>query len=249
MRLLIVRHGDPDYEIDGLTEKGKREATLLADRLQKEDISAIYCSPLGRAQLTAAPTAERLGLPVITCDWLIEFNRNENAMVFRPREGTRDECCWDVLPAAVEELPDLYHPTRWRNVPFIRSTGVPAAYDTVCRSLDSFLSEYGYVRKGNSYRVTRSHHETVALFCHFGVTAVLLSHLMNCPPYAIWQHAVTLPSSVTTLYTEEREEGVASFRASSIGDLSHLYVANEPPAFAGRFCECFADETRHGHED
>ena len=33
MRILIIRHGDPDYEIDGLTEKGKREAALLAKRL------------------------------------------------------------------------------------------------------------------------------------------------------------------------------------------------------------------------
>ena len=26
MRILIIRHGDPDYKIDSLTEKGKREA-------------------------------------------------------------------------------------------------------------------------------------------------------------------------------------------------------------------------------
>ena len=25
MKLIIVRHGDPDYSIDGLTEKGKKE--------------------------------------------------------------------------------------------------------------------------------------------------------------------------------------------------------------------------------
>ena len=33
MRLLIVRHGDPDYEHDTLTEKGWREAELLSERL------------------------------------------------------------------------------------------------------------------------------------------------------------------------------------------------------------------------
>ena len=46
MRILIIRHGDPDYEIDGLTEKGKREAALLAKRLEKEDITAVYCRRL-----------------------------------------------------------------------------------------------------------------------------------------------------------------------------------------------------------
>jgi rod shape-determining protein MreB len=33
LKLLIVRHGDPDYEIDSLTEKGWREAEYLAERL------------------------------------------------------------------------------------------------------------------------------------------------------------------------------------------------------------------------
>ena len=32
MRILIVRHGDPDYEKDSLTPKGFREAELLAER-------------------------------------------------------------------------------------------------------------------------------------------------------------------------------------------------------------------------
>ena len=33
MRILIIRHGDPDYEHDSLTEKGLREANLLKKRL------------------------------------------------------------------------------------------------------------------------------------------------------------------------------------------------------------------------
>ena len=65
-------------------------------------------------------------------------------------------------------------------------------------------------------------------------------------PVALLQHFAAAPTSVTTLYTEEREKGIASFRCASYGDISHLYVAKEPPAFSGRFCETFdcADE-RH----
>ena len=33
MKLLIVRHGDPDYAIDSLTETGWAEAELLSHRL------------------------------------------------------------------------------------------------------------------------------------------------------------------------------------------------------------------------
>ncbi|MBQ9299132.1 MAG: hypothetical protein IJ214_01330 [Clostridia bacterium] len=33
MRILIVRHADPDYAHDSITEKGRRETNLLAARL------------------------------------------------------------------------------------------------------------------------------------------------------------------------------------------------------------------------
>ena len=44
MRLLIIRHGDPDYINDSLTEKGKREAELLSDRIAKEMINEAEAS-------------------------------------------------------------------------------------------------------------------------------------------------------------------------------------------------------------
>ena len=53
MRLIIVRHGDPDYERDSLTEKGWREAAFLADRISRLDVKDFYVSPLGRARDTA----------------------------------------------------------------------------------------------------------------------------------------------------------------------------------------------------
>ena len=33
MKILIVRHGDPDYSIDSLTEKGWKEAEYLSEKL------------------------------------------------------------------------------------------------------------------------------------------------------------------------------------------------------------------------
>lgn len=53
MKIIFIRHGEPDYSIDSLTEKGWREAYALADRIQKWDVKDFYVSPLGRAQDTA----------------------------------------------------------------------------------------------------------------------------------------------------------------------------------------------------
>lgn len=49
MRLIFIRHADPDYVKDSLTEKGWREAELLARRTAQWKVDHIFCSPLGRA--------------------------------------------------------------------------------------------------------------------------------------------------------------------------------------------------------
>ena len=49
------------------------------------------------------------------------------------------------------------------------------------------------------------------------------------------------PTGVTTVVTEERKEGIAAFRMLEFGSVPHLYVADEKPSFAGRFCECYSN--------
>ena len=70
MKILIIRHGEPDYSIDSLTEKGWREAELLSRRLAPLGIRDFYVSPLGRAQDTARPTLEKTGKKAETLPWL-----------------------------------------------------------------------------------------------------------------------------------------------------------------------------------
>ena len=110
-------------------------------------------------------------------------------------------------------------------------------YEYVVSELDKLLALHGYERDGKIYRVTEPNRDTIVLFCHFGVECVLLSHLLHLPAFVLWHGTVAPPASVTTLYTEERREGIASFRMQSFGDISHLYVKGMEPSFAARFCE------------
>ena len=127
----------------------------------------------------------------------------------------------------------------------IKNSNVPDCYDNVCKEFDKVLEKYGYKRDKFNYTVTNSNHDTLIFTCHFGLGSILISHLLNCSPFSTLQHTFLAPTSVTTFISEERKEGIASFRASGIGDISHLYIGNEEPSFSGRFCECFNDETRH----
>ena len=74
MRLILVRHGDPNYELDCLTELGHKQARIVAERLLEENIEKIFSSPMGRAQQTAQPFAELSGLKTIhTLDFMHEI--------------------------------------------------------------------------------------------------------------------------------------------------------------------------------
>lgn len=73
MKILIVRHADPDYSIDSLTEKGWREAEYLSERLSRLPVKAFYVSPLGRAKDTASCTLKKVNARAEECEWLREF--------------------------------------------------------------------------------------------------------------------------------------------------------------------------------
>ena len=47
MKLLIIRHGDPYYEIDSLTQKGWKEAEYLSEKLCGLDVKAFLYVTVG----------------------------------------------------------------------------------------------------------------------------------------------------------------------------------------------------------
>lgn len=241
MKLLIIRHADPDYEVDSLTEQGWKEAKLLAKRLADMDIQKFYVSPLGRAKDTASLTLKERGQDAEECEWLREFSPH----IHRPdKEG--ESITWDWLPQDWTKIESFYQKDAWLNHHTMQEGKVAEEYAWVTRSFDQVLSDFGYVREENYYRAVRSNTDTIAFFCHFGLECVLLGHLLGISPMVLWHGTCAAPSSVTTVVTEERRKGIAYFRMSSFGDVSHLAVGGEHPSFSARFCECFDHaEERH----
>lgn len=237
MKLLIIRHGDPNYAIDSLTPTGWKEAELLSHRLCKLDIKAFYCSPLGRAKDTASFTLKKLGREAEICDWLQEFPPKIQKV---GREGL--SVVWDWLPQIWKDEPVFFDLRSWMTPEVFQQADVPELYKAVTHGLDALLSRHGYTRDGYHYRVDHANEDTIVLFCHFGLECVLLSHLLHVSPMVLWHGTCAAPASVTTLTTEERRKGIASFRMNAFGDISHLYVADQEPSFAARFCECYDNQ-------
>jgi len=81
--ILLARHGETDWNAVGrwqghtdraLTERGRRQAAELAERLANLELDAVYSSDLLRAVETAEPVAKRLGLPLQTLPELREVD-------------------------------------------------------------------------------------------------------------------------------------------------------------------------------
>ena len=246
MRLIIIRHGDPDYEKDSLTEKGWREAELLSIRMEKllkeeKEHTYIYTSPLGRAKATASLTLQKLGMTAKERPWLREFDAPNV-----DEDTGRFKVCWDQLPTRWTGTEAYYDRNQWMNVPFMKQAHADREAAWVFDGLDALLREHGYAREGEYYRAEHASRDTVVLFCHFGVECVMLGHLLGISPVVLWHGMAAAPSSVMVLHTEERRKGIAYFRMQSFGDLSHLYAGDEPASFAARFCETYDNmEERH----
>ncbi len=86
MRLHLIRHGETTSNAEGrlqghldepLSDRGVREADLLADRLAGMPIATLYTSPLIRARSTAETVSTRLGLDLRERDFLMERDLGE----------------------------------------------------------------------------------------------------------------------------------------------------------------------------
>ena len=240
MKLIFIRHADPDYEHDSLTEKGWREAEFLGRRMGKVKMDHIYVSPLGRAQDTCNSTLKYNGKTAVTKDFLREFD----APIWRPDKKDKKMICWDWLPEDWMEDERMFSKDHWMEHPAMVEGKVYEEYLRVINGFDEILKTHGYERNGNYYKAIAPNEDTVVIYCHFGVQMVMLSHLLNISPMIMWHNFCASPSTVTVLHTEERRPGVVNFRVNRFGDQTHLLENDEEPSFAARFAEVYGNGDR-----
>ena len=181
MRIIFIRHGEPDYEKDDLTEAGFKQAELVAPRLKDEGIEEIWSSTHGRAISTSKPTAELLGLPVKSVDFIREvtWGSKTGEKLFAGGHP------WDIADEMARNGLNLNDPD-WRNNPYFKTNKVLDCVDTIEKGTDEWLAEHGYVRNGFYYDhiVEEDDHHTIAMFSHGGSSSVAIAHIMNLPfPY------------------------------------------------------------------
>ncbi len=234
----MIRHAEPDYSIDSLTPKGRVEAELLSRRLirvaREEEILGMYVSPLGRARETADYTLRPLNREAEILPWLREFRGTG----YDPDQKCIRNC-WDLKPRTWHAHPLLGDPDHFLEDPLYMQGNVAEIWRETREGVDELLRRHGYHRDGPVYRCDHNTKGVIMLFCHFAIGMAVMACLTRMSPVPLWQNTLMVPSSVTTLITEERVQGEVSFRCVQLGDISHLYAAGERWSTAGLFPECY----------
>ena len=220
MRIIFVRHGEPNYEKDCLTETGLRQAEAAAERLAREGITEIYTSPFGRARQTAEATARRLGLPVTVLDFMHEITWGGEGV---PEEGHP----WTLGCKMMEENFD-FHGQDWRKHPYFEKNTVLDEYARVSAEFDRFLEKQGYRHEEFRFFCGEKNEKTIALFSHGGSGAIVLSHLLTMPfPYV----CAALPydfTSVSILDFPSQPGEYVFPRLGLFNDCAHMRNARGP---------------------
>ena len=160
MEMVLIRHGRPEVgglADPGLCADGQEAAARLAEHLASGAVrrpDAVWSSPMRRALETAAPLAERLGLPVHTDDRLREFDHGAPAYV------------------AADDAPSAEDRTRmWRAL----ETGWWGEHrfdpEAFARDVDAVLDDLAAAHP----------HGAVAVVCHAGVINAHLCSVLGRP--------------------------------------------------------------------
>ena len=174
MRIILIRHGDPNYEKDCLTELGHKQAAVAAQRLLKEGIDEIYSSPLGRARQTAAHFSEASGIKDIQIlDFIKEIRFGTEEDLYNNKWNP-----WLGVNDLVRNGYDLQSPG-WREYPVFKDNLATVDADKIGEETDKWLATLGYIREGLYYRNTDAKEKTLAIFCHGGASAAFFARVLN----------------------------------------------------------------------
>lgn len=222
MLLYIVRHGDPIYVTDTLTEKGKLQAEAVGKRIYDSKIDRIFCSPYGRARETAEPACRLLGLDYTVEEWTHEIE-DERLTPFP-----------DGRMKSVSNVPNYrYRENGCIDLPYDRAlesqgfnqSKMKDALEYIEKNGYEFLERLGYREEGGVFRILRPNEEKVALFCHGAFTRAWLSILLHIPVHLMWSSFDLTHSSVTILEFKNHASGFTAPQCLCFSDLSHIYKA------------------------
>jgi 2,3-bisphosphoglycerate-dependent phosphoglycerate mutase len=220
MEIVLVRHGEPEWVVDGLnvdypplTELGHRQAALMAGSLADENFDEILASPLIRARQTAAPLFELHGREERIDEWLSEIR----GPVWQgtPRSVAEESYAAERRKVSHERWHGLADDGGESNRDFI---------DRIRLGCQRFLADRGVTQIESSLPLWRVENpgRRIALVAHAGTNAAIISYLLGLQPLPWeWDRFVLGHTSISRVQAIELGDGF-TFTLRQMGAVEHL---------------------------
>ncbi len=218
VEVVFIRHGEPDWapgdiSVDDpvLTERGHEQARLAAASLRGLEVDELLVSPLVRAQQTAAPIADVLGMEPVTLPWLAEISAGN-------WEGTPLE----QVEQAFRDMRGRPLDEQWDGMPGGESFG--HFHLRVTEGLRGLLTAAGAVQVSEHPPLWElvAPERRIVIVAHGGTNAVSLGHLLGVAPVPWeWERFVSFHASISTVQPVEISNG-HTFSLFRFADTRHL---------------------------
>jgi len=200
-RIYIVRHGETEWNRDGklqgwkdapLTEKGKKQAEALRERLEEVEFDAVYCSPSGRTLKTAEIALNGKDISVKKDERIKEINMGK-------WEGTKGE-------EIKEKFPELYFDFWERPHLYIPISG--ESFHDLKERVISFIEEI----------LEKHDDENVLIVSHGCASKVMMSYFEGRPLRYIWEQPKLEEACLNLVEIEDGELEIRLFGDTSFQD-------------------------------
>lgn len=234
MLLFILRHADPIYNPDSLTERGHIQAEALAKRLALYGIDKIYSSSMIRAQQTAHPTEVLLNKTAELADWARED------VLYRAwsteHNGTRRWIFHNPEKSQMRDPSVSALGLKWYEHPLFGGIPGEREYMRLLEHSDEFLLRQGYRHDRENCRYIAENHtdERVAMFCHQGFGLSWLGVMLDIPLPIIWTGFDYSHTGMTVVEFEPDEKGIVLPQVLTLSNDSHLYKEGLPTKYNNR---------------
>jgi len=178
INLVYIRHGYPNYELDNLTELGKKQAEALRDKISFIKFDQVFASSCGRAVETAEIVTKTNRENIKALDWAKEDLAWEAFTEIFDKEGHKN---WVFcIPSYIERFKELENDPNW-----FKQKDFGEKYEkrlnAMNQDIDNWLESIGVIhdRKNKTYQVKTDKDITIAFVAHGGMGTLFLSSILD----------------------------------------------------------------------
>ena len=226
MVFYYIRHGDPIYNPDSLTDLGHKQAKALSKYFLSVGLDEIYSSTSNRAIQTADPTCEALGLEAKLLDFANEgYAWRDFTIANENGKGKKwlfqsDKARLLFSDKSIKELG-----YKWYEHPELVVYHYENSMERVYNECDDFFYGLGYKheRYSGKYKIVSPNDKKVALFAHEGFGRAFISCLFDIPYPYICNHFEMYHTGVTVIKFNDNG-GYSIPQLKQYSAIPHLYA-------------------------